>query len=134
MSLRNSVYDLFMQTYFTFSLRLIHAVYFMYYLQHERLCCISIHKLEARVVFLRQQGHECCKWLVKLSNFIDLYAKYILYKAKKIKVKLYENQQNSVSGYTDSFTLMISFVFFHELLMSFTKSVYDSCACRVFYI
>ena len=38
-----------------------------------------------------------------------------LISGEKIKVKVYENQQNSVSGYTDSFTLMISFVFFHEL-------------------
>ena len=49
----------------------------IYYLQHERPCCISIYKLEpkARVVYLIQHGREFCKWLVKLSNFIDQFAK-----------------------------------------------------------
>ena len=49
----------------------------MYYLQHERPCCISIYKLEpkARVVYLIQHGRECCKWLVKLSNFMHQFAK-----------------------------------------------------------
>ena len=54
---------------------LVHA--YMNCLQHERPCCISIYKLElgARVIYLIQHGRECCKWLVKLSTFIDLFAK-----------------------------------------------------------
>ena len=39
--------------------------------------CISIYKLEpkARDVYLIQHGRECCKYVVKLSNFIDQFAK-----------------------------------------------------------
>ena len=52
---------------------------------------------------------------MKLSNCIDQFCEVILkihlIQDEKIKVKSYENQQNSVSEYTDSFTLMISFVF-----------------------
>ena len=50
---------------------------FKYDLQHERPCCISIYKLEpkAGVVYLIQHGGECYNWLVKLSNFIDLFAR-----------------------------------------------------------
>ena len=46
-------------------------------LPHERPCCISIYKLEpkARVVYLIQHRREFCKELVKLSNFIDQFAK-----------------------------------------------------------
>ena len=35
----------------------------LYYLQHERPCCISIYKLgtKARVVNLIQRGREFCK-------------------------------------------------------------------------
>ena len=63
------------------------------YLQHERPCCIGIYKLKpkAGVVDLIQHGREGCKWLVKLSNFIDLFAKkfwkYIIYKTRKSKLK-----------------------------------------------
>ena len=40
-----------------------------------------------------------------------------------MKVKSYENQQNSVSEYTDSFTLMISFVFSLWIINEFHKPV-----------
>ena len=36
-----------------------------------------------------------------------------------MKVKVYENQQNSVSRYTDSFTLMIFFVFSSSIIHEF---------------
>ena len=41
----------------------VYVVFVMYYLQHERPCCISIYKLEpkARVVYLIQHGREFCK-------------------------------------------------------------------------
>ena len=44
-----------------------------YYLSTYMFKC----KLEskARVVYLIQYGRECCKFFVKLSNFIDLFAK-----------------------------------------------------------
>ena len=48
---------------------------------------------------------------MKLSNFVDLILKIHLKYGEKIKVKVYESQQSSVSGYTDSPALMISFVF-----------------------
>ena len=62
----------------------------MYYLQHERPCCISIHKLEpkARVVYLIQHGRERSKWLVKLFNIVDLRGRESQsYKARKSKLK-----------------------------------------------
>ena len=45
--------------------------------KHERPCCIGIYKLEPKtgVVCLIQRESECCKWLVKLTNFIDPFAK-----------------------------------------------------------
>ena len=52
-------------------------IHFKYYLQHQRACGISIYKLKtkARVVYPTQRGRQCCKRLVKLFNFIDLFAK-----------------------------------------------------------
>ena len=35
---------------------------------------------KARVVHLIQYGRECCKWLVKLSSFIDLYSTCVIFK------------------------------------------------------
>ena len=32
-------------------------------------------RVKARFVYLIEYGRECCKWLVKLSNFMDLLAK-----------------------------------------------------------
>ena len=49
--------------------------------------------------------------------------KYILYKARKSKLNFYENQQNSLSVYTDSFTFMISFVFSSWAINDFTMII-----------
>ena len=40
----------------------------MYYLQHERPCCIGRYKLEPKVSVCMSDTHgrECCKWLKKL--------------------------------------------------------------------
>ena len=42
----------------------------MYYLQHERPCCIEYSNLSRRrkFLYLIQHGPERCKWLVKRVN------------------------------------------------------------------
>ena len=52
-------------------------------LTHQIVCmyvCIYVsfvvqYKPKARVAYLIKHGRECCKWLVKLSNFMDLLTK-----------------------------------------------------------
>ena len=57
----------------------------------------QMYKLEpkATVVYLTQHGRECCKWLVKLSNFMDLLARLF---RKCIFIYIYANQEKSVTG------------------------------------
>ena len=42
----------------------------MYYLQHERPCCIGYTNSSRRREFVYpiQHGRECCKWLVKFMK------------------------------------------------------------------
>ena len=49
----------------------------------------------------------------------------VILKIHLIKVKVYENQQKSVSGYTDFFTLMISFVFSSCIIDDFHNVCYQ---------
>ena len=65
-----------------------------------------------------------CEALQFYRSICEVILKIHIIEGEKIEVKVYENQQNSVSRYTDSFTLMISFVFSNELLMSFTRFKY----------
>ena len=55
---------------------------YVIFVQHERPCCIGIYKLEP-------------KWLKKPIHLMNWLTKEFY--AEKIKVKVYVNQQNSVS-------------------------------------
>ena len=73
----------------------------MYYLQHERPCCIGRYKLEpkARVCIsdtTRTRKNDSSYELTG-RRILEIDEAY----AEKIKVKVYVNQQNSVSQYTD---------------------------------
>ena len=57
-------------------------------------------------------GRVVSETLQFYGSVCEVILKIYLIEDEKIKVKSYEIQQNSVSAYTDSFTLMISFVFF----------------------
>ena len=80
----------------------------MYYLQHqaEDASCIS-DTTPTRMFQMASKTFQFYRTRYLQSDFenTSLYD-------QKIKVKVYENQQNSLSGCTDSFTLIISFVFF----------------------
>ena len=45
----------------------------MYYLQHERPCCIGYTNSSRRREFVYpiQHGRECCKWLVKFRKYVS---------------------------------------------------------------
>ena len=68
----------------------------MYYLQHERPCCIGRYKLEpkASVVNGLKNSSSYEPTGEKSLEIDEVYA-------EKIKVKVYANRQNSVSQYTD---------------------------------
>ena len=44
----------------------------MYYLQHERTCCIGYTNSSRRREFVYpiQHGRECCKWFVKFQKYV----------------------------------------------------------------
>ena len=56
-------------------------------------------------------GRVVSETLQFYGSVCEVILKIHLTEDEKIKVKSYEIQQNSVSEYTDSFTLVISFVF-----------------------
>ena len=56
-----------------------------------------------------------CETLQFYRLICQVILKIHLIKDEKIKVKVYENQQNSVSEYTNPFTLMILLCFLYEL-------------------
>ena len=62
----------------------------MYYLQHERPCCIGRYKLEPKVVNALKNSSSYELIGEKSLEIDEVYA-------EKIKVKVYANQQNSVS-------------------------------------
>ena len=96
----------------------------MYYLQHERPCCIGYTNSRRRREFVYpiQHGRECCKWLKKRlilgvhwrSNFKN---KRCL--SRENQVKVYVNQHESVSHIQIRHAYDFSLCFLHELLMSF---------------
>ena len=76
---------------------------YMYYLQHERPCCIGRYNLEpkARVCMsdtTRTRMSNSSSYEPTGEKSLEIDEVY----AEKIKVKVYVNQQNSVSYYTDA--------------------------------
>ena len=67
----------------------------MYYLQHERPCCIGRYNSSRRREFVCpiQHGRECSSYELTGEKRLEIDEVY----AEKIKVKVYVNQQNSVS-------------------------------------
>ena len=68
-------------------------LFYLYYLQHERRVVSGYTNSSQRRVYLVQHRREYCKWLVKLSSFIDLY--YRSYSENTSYIRR-ENQSSSL--------------------------------------
>ena len=75
------------------SVKFILLAFYMYYLQHERPCCIGYTNSSRRreLVYPIQHGRECCKWLVKfISKILCFHHMINLY-------RLIQNTNNPIS-------------------------------------
>ena len=72
-----------------------------------------------------------CETLQFYGSVLEVILTIHLISDEKIKVKSYKNQQNSVSEYTESFTLMISFLFSLKIINEFHKHIVRTLTCAL---